>query len=259
MTNAYLNRCFQNISGDLVMPPYGPFGHLLPLFTTFNDTSDCPHYYGGLGEAFLMSQVSKTQHNFKLFLGRFKSAVGNFTLYTCKPFAEKVMTSVTYVMPDLAIDRSPPPVTNEDTTAPFHVHWNATKGDLVIGYSGLLETKLQIMPWLAAQQSVDAFTQILLRGTRGIPCPDVLGEANQNRLMAAMDDLYGLVFALLTDGSRTNDFNPVSLNGTIVKSIESRSTFDRSSSSNRQYTCSSEVSIVKINGLDFGTLLGLWR
>lgn len=40
--------------------------------------------------------------------------------------------------------------------------------------------------------------------------------------MAAMDNLYGITFALLMDNSRANNFTPILLNGTVVKSIEPR-------------------------------------
>lgn len=55
----------------------------------------------------------------------------------------------------------------------------------------------------------------LVHGAHGIPFSELIGEGNSQRLVDAVNKLYGIAFALQMDGLRTNVANR-SIHGTIA-------------------------------------------
>jgi hypothetical protein len=117
-------------------------------------------------------------------------SMDNITAFVCSQSFQEIDTTTTFIASEMTISTENPPVINESS-----VRWVAnTSGSAMFvdqvqnwaPWSRLADTSLQT----GTPQNIDSFFQTLMLGTEGIPFEELLGEANEQRLVAAVEHLY---------------------------------------------------------------------
>ena len=124
-----------------------------------------------------------------------EAKINQMSAFACSPFTQKVMAKVNLKLPGLEIQR--PPVVEERTAEIAYVTFFQGVGDPMMPLMNQALTDAR-----STSDVFDPFMRILVLGSRGTPAKDLSGEANQNRLLDAMNHTYGISVAQLMDHHR---------------------------------------------------------
>ena len=120
-------------------------------------------------------------------LGRFEQqhiSAENVTAMLCVQGLEEVDALTTVALPDMTIDTSNPPVVDEASA-----RWVVAEDYIGTFYGqGLTFRSYNEDPGFALEGG--AFFQTVMYGTDGVPFDELVGEANQERLVEAVTDVY---------------------------------------------------------------------
>lgn len=141
--------------------------------------------------------------------------VDNLTFFTCRPYTQRVMAHVTFDWPGMDINETHPPTVDEASAKLYNISFNrgqnaANPIELFYEYHiGSRATE--------SLGSLDNFMDTLVSSTYGTPISELIGPSNVDKLLAAMEKLYGLGFVLLMDGVRTANISAGEVSGTITQ------------------------------------------
>lgn len=115
----------------------------------------------------------------------------DITVLACNPYLERVETDVTFNAADFSLDLSTPPSPDETTAR--------TVGTIILDN---LSNNLDIPTSIHPTTDQDSFFSLLLHGSSAIPPNELIGTANQARLLAAANALYGRILAQVLNARR---------------------------------------------------------
>ena len=104
----------------------------------------------------------------------------NVTAMLCVQGLEDVDTRTTFALPSMTVEKDTPPAVDEQSA-----HWVASE-DYVNPFYG---PGLTFEPFNDSAQ-FDGFFQTVLWGTSGVPFEELLGSANEDRLVSAIQGVY---------------------------------------------------------------------
>lgn len=178
------------------IPPTGYFGHMMGSA----NRKGCPTSFGMVGRT--------EQH-----------LVKEATFFTCYPFVKKVQVNASFVLPNMDIDLSAPPVVLSEHTEPFDVHFAnpPAHGAPIIVSSNPLDAFQQFpLGSLKEGEIFGPFMDVLVYGTRGVPAKELIGVSNVPKLLTSVDRLYGVGFAQLMNGRRSSLTSDAIVEGTRI-------------------------------------------
>lgn len=139
----------------------------------------------------------------------------NLTFFTCRPSTERVMAHVTLDWPSMEIDKANPPTVDEASAKLYNMSFDRGQNaanPVELFYEYHVNSRAT-----SSLGSLDNFMDTLVSSTYGTPISELIGPYNVDRLLAAMEKLYGLGFVLLIDGVRTADISAGEVSGTTTQ------------------------------------------
>lgn len=179
------------------------------------DSDDGWSFAGAIADITNITIQSSDCPALAFFFGSFKMNVtshDNVTVMSCSEHMDEVQTLTTFLLPNLNIDSSHPPVVDEASSKRLR---NTSSGHSALQYSVTDKFHNNILPFysftsgIGDQRPLDQFFQALTLGSDAIPPPQLLGPANAATLVDRTTHLYRKYMAqLINSDMRTAPLYP---------------------------------------------------